>query len=67
MSREITRRGAGAALIGGMGAALAAQTPPEQDPKRELDAALQQMRANSKALDDLRVPLELEPAFSFRA
>lgn len=58
-----------AAIVAGSGAS--AQTPPPsaapQTPAAELDAARAQLRANLDQLAKVKVPMAVEPAFTFKA
>src|SRR6185369_7404674 len=65
---KITRRRLAAAIIAP--AALLAQTPPPPIPanaEEELAAIREQNRRNSQALDEISVPMAVEPAFQFKA
>jgi hypothetical protein len=66
---KITRRKLGAALIAP--AALLAQPPAPppipSNPEEELAAIREQNRRNAQALDEVRVPMTVEPAFQFKA
>lgn len=62
--RPVTRRQLVLAIAP---AAALAQTPSAATPADELKAALARQHANSDALSKLQVPMEIEPAFQFRA
>jgi len=64
---KITRRKLGVALLAP--AAVAAQTPPPipSNAAEELAAMRAQYKLNSQALDQVSVPMSLEPAFKFQA
>jgi hypothetical protein len=64
---KITRRKLAVALLAP--AAVAAQTPPPipSTPEQELAAMRAQYKLNSQALDQVSVPMSLEPAFQFQA
>ena len=64
---KITRRKFAVAVLAP--AALAAQTLPPipSNAEEELAAVRAQYKLNSQALDKVRVPMALEPAFQFKA
>ena len=64
---KITRRQLGMAALAP--AALTAQTPPPipANAEEELAAVREQNKLNAQALDNVSVPMALEPAFQFKA
>lgn len=71
MSSRMTRRDF-AALAGAapLAAQVVSQTPQPAapvSPEQDLQQALEDVRKTSRRLQGIEVPMELEPAFSFRA
>jgi hypothetical protein len=62
---RVTRRQMAAALVAGTAAAQT--TPQPAAPADELQAARQRMKSSTESLAKVRVPIETEPAFQFKA
>lgn len=60
---KITRRTLAAAVL----AAPAAAQPAPAAPEEELKAARENLRRNAQALAKVKLPVETEPAFQFKA
>jgi hypothetical protein len=63
MNSSFTRRQLAAALAGALPAAAQA---PAALPTTESEKAIEQLRANSKALGSHQIPMATEPAFVFK-
>ncbi len=68
---KLTRRELAGALTGGAAALAAAaalpQSPETQASEELLKAAIEEQRRDSARIAKLEVPMDTEPAFSFRA
>lgn len=62
---KLTRRKL--ALTLATAAAAPAQTPPQPAPTDELTAKRDLLRANAQAVQNVKIPMAMEPAFRFKA
>ena len=66
MEAKLKRRDLAAAILAPV-LVQSAQGQPSSVPAEELRAAREQILANAKLLSDYSVPIDAEPAFSFKA
>jgi len=66
MKPSISRRQLGAALAAVLPAAAQAQQAQQAPTSGESDKAMEQLRNNSKALGEYKLPMSTEPAFTFK-